>query len=319
MTAPRFSAYAPVVAAAGAWLFTWLFRGNANAQPSDFQPLWEATRAWWHGTNPYTIPGPFEWSQHFLVYPMPAVLVALPFAALPLRWADSLFVATGFGALAFVLTRDRWKRAGPPWVFASIAAVFVAQHSQWSMLMTAAPFVPAALGFVLVCKPSIGLALFAARPSKAAAIGCAILTILSLLVFPGWPRAWWDATRPIAHVVGAPVLHTGGILILAALARWRRADARLLVALAVVPQTPMVHEAVPLFLIAETLEEGAILAALTLLQLAALYRLGPYADQAAFYAMSGQLMVWCLYLPCTIMVCRRPNVATALLTRGTQR
>ena len=247
---------------------------------------------------------------------MPAVLVALPFAALPLRWADTLFVALGFGALAFVLTRDQWRRPGPPWVFASIVAVFVAQHSQWSMLMTAAPFVPAALGFVLVCKPTIGLALFAARPSKAAAVGCAILTIVSVLVFPGWPRAWWQATQSIANVIGPPVvLRAGGFLVLAALARWRRAEARLLVAMALVPHTPMIHEAVPLFLIAETLEEGAILAILTLVSWAALNRLGPYADQAALYAMSGQLMVWLLYLPCTLMVCLRPNVRTALLAR----
>jgi hypothetical protein len=309
----RFGAFAPVVAACGAGLYTWLFRGKGDTQPSDFQPLWEATRAWWHGINPYTIPGPFEWSHHYLAYPMPAVLVASPFAALPLRWAETLFVALGFGALAFVLTRDRWRRPGPPWVFASIVGVFVAQHAQWSMLMTAAPFVPAALGFVLVCKPTIGLALFAARPSKAAARGCAVVTVVSLLVFPGWPKAWWEATRPIANVVGAPVMHLGGVLVLAALARWRRADARLLVALALVPQTPMIHEAVPLFLIAETLEEGAILAMLTLVAFAALFRLGPYPDQSAFYAMSGRLMVWCLYLPATIIVCRRPNVATALL------
>ena len=317
MRVPRTSAYAPVVAACGAGLFTWLFRGTADAQPSDFQPLWVATRAWWQGQNPYTIPGPFNWSQHFLTYPMPAVLVASPFAALPLRWADTLFVALGFGALAFVLTRDRWRRPGPPWVFASIASVFVAQHSQWSMLMTAAPFVPAALGFVLVCKPTIGLALFAARPSRAAAAGCAILVIVSLLAYPGWPRGWWQATQSIAGAIGPPVvLRVGGFLVLAALARWRRADARLLVAMALVPHTPMIHEAVPLFLIAETLEEGAILAILTVVSWAALNQLGPYADQTAMYAMSGQLMVWLLYLPCTLMVCRRPNVPTALLARS---
>jgi hypothetical protein len=313
LTGRRFGAFAPVVAACGAGLYTWLFRGKGDAQPSDFQPLWEATRAWWHGINPYTIPGPFEWSHHYLAYPMPAVLVASPFAALPLRWAETLFVALGFGALAFVLTRDRWRRPGPPWVFASIVGVFVAQHAQWSMLMTAAPFVPAALGFVLVCKPTVGLALFAARPSRAAAIECATLIVVSLILFPSWPRAWWDATRPIAAAVTAPIARPGGFLVLAALARWRRADARLLVAMALAPHTPMIHEAVPLFLIAEKLEEGAILAGLTMLSLAALYQLGPYADQPAFYAMSGRLMVWCLYLPATIIVWRRPNVATALL------
>jgi hypothetical protein len=302
-----------------AWIYTWLFwHLAANPQPSDFEPIWVSARAWWHGANPYTIPGPFHWSQHFLAYPMPAVLVALPFAALPLLWADTLFVAVGFWALAFVLTRDRWRRPGPLCVFASASVVFIAQHSQWSLLVTAAVFMPS-LGFVLACKPTIGLALFAARPSKRVAISCGVITIISLIVYPTWPHDWWQATQSIPKVIGPPVLRAGGVLILAALTRWRRAEARLLVAMALVPHTPMVHEAVPLFLIAETLEEGAILAALTWVTMIATFALGPYVDVPAGYAMGGRLMVWFLYLPCTIMVCVRPNTATELLSPGMAR
>src|SRR5262249_36410888 len=160
-------------------------------------------------------------------------------AALPLRWADSLFVALGFGALAAVLARGDGRPSGTLWVFVSASALFVAQHSQWSMLMTAAPFLPAALGFVLICKPTIGLALFAARPAKAAAIGCGARAVVSFALFPGWLPEWWRATRSIADAIGPPMLlRPGGILVLAALARWRRADARLLLAMALVPQTP---------------------------------------------------------------------------------
>src|SRR5262245_54843232 len=129
---PRRSSVIPVAAASAAWIYTWIFRGRADVVQSDFQPLWDAARAWSHGTNPYTIPGPFNWSHHLLAYPMPAVIGALPFAALPLRWADSLFVALGFGALAAVLARGDGRPSGSLWVFVSASALFVAQHSQWS-------------------------------------------------------------------------------------------------------------------------------------------------------------------------------------------
>ena len=50
----------------------------------------------------------------------------------------------------------------------------------------------------------------------------------------------------------------------------------------------------PLFLIAETLEEDAILAALTSVAMTASFALGPYVDVPAGYAMSGRWMVWFL-------------------------
>jgi hypothetical protein len=60
-----------------------------------------AARIWLHGGNPYepTLIGPgkpFE-SDWPLVYPLPALVIAAPFALLPLKLVDPLFVGVGTG------------------------------------------------------------------------------------------------------------------------------------------------------------------------------------------------------------------------------
>ncbi|MCA1560455.1 MAG: hypothetical protein LC804_09380, partial [Acidobacteria bacterium] len=78
-------------------------------QPSDFAQLWHAARAWMHGIDPYSVVGPgrsFPWPFP-LLYPMPAVLAAVPFAWLPLRVVDPLVVGIGASAFAWVVMRDR--------------------------------------------------------------------------------------------------------------------------------------------------------------------------------------------------------------------
>jgi hypothetical protein len=56
----------------------------------------------------------------------------------------------------------------------SLPALMTLQTSQWSLLLTGAALVPA-VGFLLVAKPTIGLALFAAFPHwnrRSAAASC---------------------------------------------------------------------------------------------------------------------------------------------------
>lgn len=65
---------------------------------------------------------------------------------------------------------------------------------------------------------------------------------------------------------------------LIALLRWREPMARLAVAWACMPQTPIPYEAVPLFLIPRTWTESSVLAGLTML-VRELHRLGgPYEN-----------------------------------------
>ncbi len=100
---------------------------------------------------------------------------------------------------------------------------------------------------------------------------------------------------------------------LAALAKWRRADARLLVLMASVPQSMILQAALPLFLITRSRAETILLALLSFI---------PYAVQLHYAALNtlfpeltahtGTAMIPCLYLPCLIMVLRRPNQWTSI-------
>src|SRR5689334_6881561 len=76
---------------------TWATRSAIDShggQASDFAQLWYAARAWRYGMNPYDVVGPgraFPWPFP-LLYPLPAVIVAVPFSFLPVRLAEALFL-----------------------------------------------------------------------------------------------------------------------------------------------------------------------------------------------------------------------------------
>jgi len=289
---------------------TWAIRGAYPASPSDLAQVWIAARAYLAGVDPYSVVGPdrpFQWGFP-LLYPFPAVLVFLPFAPLPMRWVDPLWVGFGSGLLAWVLTRQRV--ANPQLlVFASFAYCYALILSQWSPLLTAAALLPWG-GVILACKPTVGLALFAAYPGWRAMIGAAAAILASLLLYPRWPIAWLGGLSQQQHVTSL-ILHPGGPLILLALLRWRRSEARLLMALACVPLTPSIYEAIPLFLIPETWFEAGLLAALTYL---VGITLPPFsvATFNAYLAASADRLVWFLYLPCVVMLLRRPGTVEQL-------
>jgi hypothetical protein len=119
----------------------------------------------------------------------------------------------------------------------------------------------------------------------------------------------------------------GGPFILLALVKWRRADARLLAALACVPQTPVLYEVVPLFLLVRTFREATFLTVLMALVVkivqanehaAHLSSALTGADYNTWMALNGQWMVWLVYLPCTALVLCRPNEGLTLQWRTTQ-
>jgi hypothetical protein len=283
---------------------TWTIRGAYPASRSDVAQVWIAARAYLAGVDPYSVVGPdrpFQWGFP-LFYPFTAIVAFLPLAPLPMRLVDPLWVGFGSGLLAWVLTRQRL--ANPQLlVFASFAYCYALILSQWSPLLTAAALVPWG-GVVLACKPTIGLALFAAYPSWRAIIGAAAAIFASLLLYPRWPIAWLGLLSQQQHVTSL-ILHPGGPLILLALLRWRQSEARLLLALACVPLTPSIYEAIPLFLIPKTWLEAGLLAALTYV---VGFTLPPFSDATfnAYLTASADRLVWFLYLPCVVMLLRRP-------------
>ena len=283
-----------------------LFWTHPRRQPSDFQQPWAAARLLAQGKNPYELIGPGRTFEHRwpLVYPATAAVASMPFAWASARVADALFIGFGAAVLAWALTRRTF--ANPQlWVFASFPMMVSAQTVQWSPLLTAAAVMPA-LGFLFVAKPSIGLALLVAYPSRAAIYGAAAFGLLTIVIWPYWIPQWLANLPSITHMI-TPVTLWGGPLILLALLKWRRADARLLVALACVPQTPVLYEVVPLFLLVRNFREATLLVVLTGVVGKIVERTLSAEPYNAWMAANGQWMVWLVYLPCTAMVLLRPN------------
>ncbi|HEY9505010.1 MAG TPA: hypothetical protein VIQ27_03480 [Gemmatimonadales bacterium] len=223
---------------------------------SDFEPVWSGARALISGRDPYAVV-PTGGTRYPLYYPLPAVILGLPFGALPFPAARVLWA--GLSGAVFLLAALRYRR-GMLTALLSANLLNALVQGQWSPLLTAAAVFPA-LSWVWAAKPSIGAALFAAYPSRRALLGGLLMLAVSLAVFPSWPFRWIEALRETNHV--APVMRPGGILLLLALLRWRQAEGRLLAGLACVPQTIGLYETLPLFLIPRTRWQGYALAGLS--------------------------------------------------------
>jgi len=277
---------------------------------SDFDQLWFAARVLVRGGNPYQTIGPgraFEWGWP-LLYPLPTVVAAVPFAALPLLGARILFAGLSAGALAFALSK---RGVTVLVVFLSAALADAVRAGQLSVLMTAALTIDA-LAFAFVLKPPFGLALLAATPRRrailVAAVAGLLLTGAAFVLQPDWISEWLHALRGAGHV-RTPLLTFGGPLLLLALLRWRRADARILLACACMPHTPVVYDVVPLVSLVRNLREGlgfaVVTYAATFAQVAFLADLPP--DAAATRA--ARILNLAIYLPALILVLARPNRA----------
>jgi hypothetical protein len=284
-----------------------LFRLGLGALPSDLAQPWMAGRLLLEGRNPFQEIGPGGVVPHqfHLIYPATAATVAMPFGLVSLRVANALFAGAGAALLLWALTRDTFRNP-QLLVLASFPMAVAAQNVQWSPALTAATFFPV-LGFLYACKPSIALAYWMAYPDRRTLLVAAGFTALTVLLWPWWPAEWVAQLHTVTHM-SAPVTRWGGPLLLLSALRWRRPEARLLLGLSCIPQTPVVYEAVPLFLIVSTLREGTALLVVTVLLGVVLPKSAalPYND---WMATSGAWMIWLVYLPCLAMVLRRPNVA----------
>jgi len=253
-----------IVAAIVAGLAAWYVVRLAAIMPNygtDFDPIRYAAKLVLRGENPYPIIGPgreVPW-QFPLLYPMPAVVLAIPFTAVSIVVARAVFVALSSGLLAFAVTRRAWW---PLVVFFSASWVESAGVAQWSPWMLASWYI-AALGFVVAAKPNIGLAVLAGgRGWKSAVIGSVLLLAISFILLPRWPLDWLHEIRSQPHIRPL-VFHWLGIPLLIAGLRWRDPRARLLLALALVPQNPALYEAVLLFAIPTTALHATLLALLS--------------------------------------------------------
>jgi hypothetical protein len=279
--------------------------------PRDFGQVWYAARAVLRGADPYSLIGPghaYAWAWPFL-YPLPAAVAAVPLAPLSEAAACVTFSVIGGTLFAWALMEAGY---GPLFGFFGASMHYAAETAQWSPLMSAS-FVLPALSFFLVCKPTVGLAYFAARPSRWALAGAVVLGGIALALQPTWIQSWLAAIGenaahwPGAHPYRPPALYPGGALALLCLLRWRRSEARLVAVLACVPQMGALYETVPLFLVPRTFWQSATLVALSYVQTYVLA--GRHLTEWTGVSEAGtQLSVLLLYLPVTLMVLLRPNV-----------
>lgn len=280
----------------------------AERHHTDFGPTWFGARSIIVGTNPYDLVGPglpFDWPWS-LLYPATGMVAALPLAWFTEEIASTLFVSASSALLAYAISRTGWHRLP---LFLSASFVVAAKSAQWSPLIAAGFCLPG-VAWAFACKPSIGAAAFVAMPSlsamKVAIVGGVLLVVSSLVLLPSWPVDWLTALRTADHM-SAPITWPGGFFVLLALLRWKRPEARLIVAMALVPQTPNWYEALPLLLVPATLLQSLVLSLVS--SLGFLYEWVLYRPNATYVDIEP-LMIALAYLPATLLVLRRRNEGT---------
>ena len=277
----------------------WQIYAQIDNPAGDFDQHWYSARALLRGENPYQA----LWNMGMespVYYPATASTLALPLAALPLALARVTFIGLGIALLAFALRpgwRLIWLASGPV-----LTALATGQYTTYAT----AGVILAPVAMTWAAKPQLAIALFAAWPSRRALAWALAALGLSLLVRPSWPWEWLEVMHEAEHIRAA-VTRPGGAILLLALLRWRRPEARLLTALAVIPHTESLYDLVPLGLIPNTLREMLLLVGFSLVAVT----LQPAPLSGAELAPSLEAM-WpyamiLLYLPCLILVLRRPN------------
>src|SRR5215471_16179856 len=207
---------------AASGIFCWYIMRHLRLGLADFGWAVRGAQAMLDHKNPYDSPGQ--------LYPLPALFFGFPFVYLRQEIASGIFFGISSGLMAFALTRDGFHRllvflAYPYW--AALLAV------QWSPLIFASALLPWLLAATMA-KPQIGIPVFLTHNSRRGLWACIAVGLLSLIVMPGWPLAWFRHFGEYERFIPLLVL-PGPLLALAAL-RYRDRDARLLFLMAVMPQ-----------------------------------------------------------------------------------
>lgn len=299
-----------LAAAAFAWFGAQRVTPNGDAR-SDFDHLWFAARVLWAGGDPYAAIGPhagaafrFQWP---LYYPLTTVVAVLPLAALPLPVARAVFVGAPAALLAWYLARrSPWHPLG----LLSYGVIDALGAAQWSVLTTAAALTPLA-GGLLALKPQAALAWVLATLSPrllrdVAIVGLSLLAV-SLWLEPEWIPRWLRTVSTATHVRPLIVRPLAWPLLLA-LTRWRRLEARVLLAVALVPITPAPYELVPLLVVPRSRVQMLALVLCTWVAYAVQYQLVVHVAMARRVGVAQDALLALVFLPALALVLRRPNV-----------
>lgn len=307
-TRPQRAVVAVVIATAAAGIL-YSAHPEAPGQGSDFGPSWFGARALVHGANPYELVGPgmvYEWRWE-LLYPVPAMVAVIPLTLLSESAASFTFVWVSAFLLAYGATARSWHLLP---MFASEAFASAARLGQWSILMTAAVFMPW-LAFLAAAKPQAAIPMVISARSRtsayAAIVGGIVLTGIGFMLYPGWVVRWLAALDSAVYMV-TPITRLGGFLVLLVLLRWRRWEAWLVLSLACLPQTLDPYNVLMLLVIPATFREACLLAlAVTSGTVVSYFVPAPSDSLDSINAFFGAITVATAYIPATIIVLRRPN------------
>jgi hypothetical protein len=277
-----------------------------NGSAHDFAYYWVAARALLHGENPYLAvqPGGIHNFKEGFLYPLPIAIIVIPFALIPDPIvAAAFFVATATALLVWAITRDGYGRLP---MLGSIPFFWAAWSGQVSPLIVAATLIPW-LGFAVVTKPNLGLASIVYNFTWRGVIGAIAVVLISFMLQPSWLTDWLHAAshRTTANYA-IPLLLPGGFLLLLALLRWRRPEARMLIVLACLPQSMLYYDQLLLWLVPVTLIESASLGILSFVgwSIARCFIGDTTAEVSRAFAPA---ILFSIFFPCLLMILRRPN------------
>ena len=257
----------------------------------DFSFATLIARDLWHGQDPYR----YSFGYDGVSYPLPAGLIAMPFALLPDELASGVFIGLSSFILAWCLLKN--GKTWPLLIFLSWPFAYAVLFSQWTPLITCIWFLPFLLPLVLV-KPHIALPLIlTSRVTWQGLVLAFLLLLISLIIYPTWPIVWFEQTGTYR---GTPPLFSLplGPLLLLALFKYRDRRAWLLLLLALMPQR-VLYDQLPLFLIAASGVELTFLVLCSWMTLPVLFSSGGWVHMPVNWQF---WIVLTLYLPALIML-----------------
>jgi len=273
----------------------------------DFTQAWFGAQTLLDGRNPYDLIGPgleFEW-EYPLLYPATSLVASIPFTILSLKAATILFIAVSTFLLAYGITVDSWHRLP---LFPSAAFVDSLHTAQWTIVLTAAVFLPW-LCSLAAAKPQNGLAILASATSRVAiiagALGAVVMLGLSLVLLPGWVSDWLPLVRSADHMMPA-IAGPIGFIIPVVMLRWRRPEAWLVMLTACLPQTFSWYSALILLSTAATYREACVLSLISTLGFV-LTVIAIDANPAGLPRVMWAIFLCTTYLPVIVAILRRPN------------
>jgi hypothetical protein len=264
------------------------FLGNGAG---DFSFATRMARDLWNMRDPYAYPV----KPDSVSYPLPAGIVAMPFALFKDEIASGLFMGVSSFILAWLLLKN-----GRTWsllLFLSWPFAYAVFFSQWTPLIMTLWFLPFMLPLLLV-KPHIAIPLvLTGKVSRMGIILTIALLLVSLIAVPNWPFTWLkqiNTYKGLPPITALPL----GPLILVALFKFRDRRAWLLVLLALMPQR-VLYDQLPLLLLATTGFQMAFLVFCSWLTLPVLFMWGGWGNVPVNWQF---WIVITLYIPALLIL-----------------